>query len=331
LISAKATRISPIKPATATDKILNKFTIREREGLDEYYRKKFQLQGRSTSSKTLGVISDMHVGSTTALYSGYGSAKITADQDKIRDWWIHCSDKIGKCDLLLLNGEPIEADHYKSNAYELWSGDINDQLDDAERLIKQWKFDKLLLTRGSKYHSQDGQTSYEEALARKMRALQYQGLFGQGLAMLQNQKQITVDKYTGNFTDYYCFFEIHGKLFNATHEIGFSRSKASRSGAIARELTNMELEYGKYYDIGRNLDCIIRSHNHYYIHMEFATSCGIVSPAWKLGDSHLFHGGMAIYPDLGAVQVIVEPNSDLQVIKHIMPKERLPKPRILRI
>ena len=97
--------------------------------------------GRSTSSKTLGIISDMHVGSTTALYSGYGPAKITPDQDKIRDWWLHCCDKIGKCDLLLLNGEPIEADHYKSNAFELWSGDINDQLDDAERLIKQWKYD----------------------------------------------------------------------------------------------------------------------------------------------------------------------------------------------
>ena len=287
------------------------------------------LGGRSTSSKTLGIISDMHVGSTTALYSGYGPSRITADQEKLRDWWLHCADKIGKCDLLLLNGEPIESDHHKSNAYELWSGDLNEQLDDAERLIKQWKFDKLLLTRGSKYHSQDGQTSHEESLARRLKAIQYKGLFGQGLELLGKQKQLMVDRYTGDYTDYYCFFQIHDKLFNATHEIGFSRSKASRSGAIARELVNMELECYRYVD--RNLDCLIRSHNHYYINLEFSNIVGIVSPAWKLGDSHLFHGGMAIYPDIGAVEVVVEPNNSLVVTKHIMPKEKLPKARIVRI
>lgn len=278
-------------------------------------------------------MSDMHVGSTTALYSGYGPARITPDQQKLRDWWVHCSDVIGKCDLLLLNGEPIEATHFKSNAFEIWSGDINDQLDDAERLIRQWRFDKFILTRGSKYHSQDGQTSYEESLARRMNAIRYKGLFGQGLVTLSNtkQKQLVFDKYAGEYTDYYCFFDINGKLFNATHEIGFSRSKASRSGALGRELVTMELERGSYYDFGRNLDCLIRSHNHYYVYLEFGNICGIVSPSWKLGDSHLFHGGMAIYPDIGAVQVVVEPNGDLHVQKHLMPKEKLPKPHIVRI
>lgn len=331
-MQAKTKSITPIKPATSADTILSKFTKKELEALNEHYHKQFSLkQGRSTSSKTLGIISDMHVGSTTSLYSGYGPAKITSDQEKIRDWWIHCSDNIGRCDLLLLNGEPIEADHFKSNAYELWSGDINAQIDDAERLIKQWHYDKLLLTRGSKYHSADGQTSYEEALARKMRAIQYTGLFGQGLVLLHKQKQVMFDAYTGDYTDYYCFFDIHGKLFNATHELGFSRSKASRSGAMARELVNMELERGKYYNFDRNLDCLIRSNNHYYVYTEFATSCGIVSPAWKLGDSHLFKGGMAIYPDIGAIQIIVEHNEDLHIKKHIMRRERLPKPRIVKI
>jgi hypothetical protein len=39
----------------------------------------------------------------------------------------------------------------------------------------------------------------------------------------------------------------------------------------------------------------------------------VVSLAWKRGDSHLFKGDMAIYPDIGAFQITVEPNSDLQV------------------
>jgi hypothetical protein len=332
LISAKATSIKPAK-VSAADKILDNFTKREQEALEEYYRKKLSVNvGRSTSSKTLGVISDMHVGSTTALYSGYGPAKITSDQEKIRDWWLHCSDKIGKCDLLLLNGEPVEGTHYKSNAYELWSASIADQCDDAERLVKQWHYDKLLLTRGSKYHSQDGHTSYEEILARKMGAVQYQGTFGKGLSLLQNQKQLLYNAYSGDYTDMYAFFSINSKLFLASHEIGFSKQKASRTGAISRALVNMELERGKWYDINRNLDCLIHSHNHYYIHVEFATPpIGIISPCFKMPDSYLFHGNMATYPDIGAVQVIVEPNSDLQIKKHIMPRERLPKPRILKI
>jgi hypothetical protein len=319
-------------PINSTQKILAGFTKKERESLNEYFRKKFSLVGRQTSSKTVSVISDMHVGSTTALYSGYGPAKITPDQEKLRDWWVHCSDEIGRCDLLLLNGEPIEGTHYKSSGFELWSPDIGEQILDSERLVKQWKYDKLLLTRGSKYHSQDnGHTSYEEMLARKMGAIQYQGLFGQGLILLQKQKQLTFNAYTGNYTDYYVFFQIHNKLFHASHELGFSRQKASRSGAIARELVNMELERGKWYDAGRNLDCLIRSHNHYYAYCEFANSCGIVNSCFKMPDSHLHHGAMAIYPDIGCTSVIVEPNSDLIVRKHIMPKERLSKPRILRI
>lgn len=81
------------------------------------------------------------------------------------------------------------------------------------------------------------------------------------------------------------FNDILGKLFNATHEVGFSRSKASSSGAISKELVNMELERGKYYDFDRNLDCLNRSQNHFYVYTEFATTCGVVSPGWKLGDS----------------------------------------------
>jgi hypothetical protein len=80
--------------------------------------------------------------------------------------------------------------------------------------------------------------------------------------------------------------------------------------------------------VDRNLDLLIRSHNHYYAYTEFGSS-SVVSPAWKLGDSHLFKGG--IYPDIGAVEVIVEPNEEIHIKRHIMPKDRLPKPRIVRI
>jgi hypothetical protein len=69
LIPAEATSIKPAKVSTA-DEILDNFTKREQEALEEYYRKKFQLQGRSTSSKSIFLISDMHCGNQHWNYVG---------------------------------------------------------------------------------------------------------------------------------------------------------------------------------------------------------------------------------------------------------------------
>lgn len=43
------------------------------------------------------------------------------------------------------------------------------------------------------------------------------------------------------------------------------------------------------------------------------TNKDVVSLAWKLGDSHIFKGGMAIYPAIGGVQITVEPNSQSSI------------------
>jgi hypothetical protein len=114
------------------------------------------ISGRSTSSKSVAVISDMHVGSDQGLYSGYGPVRISKDQEKLRDWWQHCADISGKVTVLLLNGEPIQGGNKKSNGSENWSSDWTETLDDAERLIRQWKYDNLVMTRGSGYHVQEG-------------------------------------------------------------------------------------------------------------------------------------------------------------------------------
>ena len=133
---AKAKSIAPV---SATQKIIASFTKREKEALDEYYRKKFQLQGKSSSSKSKGVISEMHVGRDTGLYSGYVHVKISKDQEKLRDWWQYCADASGKVTVLLLNGEPIQGANRKQIGAENWSSDANQTLDDAERLIRVWK------------------------------------------------------------------------------------------------------------------------------------------------------------------------------------------------
>jgi hypothetical protein len=48
-------------------------------------------------------------------------------------------------------------------------------------------------------------------------------------------------------------------------------------------------------------------------------------------DSHLYHGVMAIQPDIGCTEVTVEPNEFLHIKPHIMPASMLPKPKVIRI
>lgn len=320
------------------DKLKESFTEEQWRALEAHVASKLKL-GRSTSSKNVGIISDMHVGSNMALYSGYGPARISPDQVKLRDWWSHCIDKIGHVNVLLLNGEPINGTNVKQGGFQNWSSDLNDQLGDAERLIKEWKYENFVMTRGSEYHTQQGWTNYEETLAAKLDATPYSGMFHnatkqytdtKGRVLLQETKSYDGISYADKRTDYYIFFEIYGRLFNATHHIGFNRWFAYRTTAIAREMADMEFARGKYYGFNRDLDVIIRSHVHYFVHVEYGNSHGFTTPAWKFPDMHLFRGGLGgTYPTVGAIEVIVEQNGDMEIKKHIMPIKKLPKPKVL--
>lgn len=99
--------------------------------------------------------------------------------------------------------------------------------------------------------------------------------------------------------------------------------------------TPSDLTGGKYYDFDRDLDVLIRSHTHYFVHVEFSAQHGVVSPAWKFPDSHLFRGGLGgTYPSIGAIEITVENESsgaDIDIKKHLMPSLKLPRPNVIKI
>jgi hypothetical protein len=298
--------------------------------------------GRSTSSKTLGIISDLHVGSKLGLYSGLGPIKISPDQTKLHEHWLDCIDKIGRVNLLLLNGDAMDGSNPKQNAYQLWSGDFNEQITDCERLLKEWKYDKLLITKGSGYHVQRESTSFEETLGIQMGSLRYSQMFDEAFNSYGDKKGTVVLKdsgsydgvsYNGRHVNHYVFFDIHNKLFNATHHVGFSKWQAYRVGAISRELSDLQgFARGKYYDFNRNLDVIIRSHCHYFVHVEDAYGHGLTSPAFKFPDQHLYRSGLGgTYPDIGAVSIRVETNGTLEVKKYLLSKSKMPQPQVIKI
>ena len=153
-----------------------------------------------------------------------------------------------------------------------------------------------MFVRGSGYHVTLDATNFEEVLANRLNAVKYRGYGGQGA------------------TDDYAFVEMYGKIFNFAHHIGFNKSPAYRTTALAREMAGMHFEHDK---LGR-ADFIIRSHVHYFVHIEFVNTHGILTPAWKYPDHHLFRGGLAgTTPDVGLVEIIIEPNGETEVYPHI--------------
>jgi hypothetical protein len=174
-------------------------------------------------------------------------------------------------------------------------------------------------------------------LARRMKNfVPYEGIFGQALQAMKSSKGMAYVQegaeplYTGRkHVDNYIFFDIYGRLFNAVHAISFNKWFAYKTTSIGRELAEMEFSRDKWYASDKNLDVIIRSHTHYFVHIEFSNSHGIVSPAWQFPNSFQFRQGLASYPSVGSVKITIETNGDLYIQKYIMPSSKLPHAEVL--
>jgi len=257
-----------------------------------------------SKSKSILIVSDIHNGSSTAICTpepDIAELETTHRPNKLQqalyNGWQKCIDEIEqKPTLLFVNGEPCDGGNKKQLGMQSWTTNLNDQLNDAEKLLRMIPYEKIMFTRGSNYHvTQDG-TNFEEIIAQRMNAEPYKAYGGKG------------------YTDYYALIEMYGKHFNFTHHVGFNKWAAYRTTALAREMAGMVFERDK---MGK-ADVIVRSHVHYFVHIEFVHQHGFTTPAWKFPDAHLFRGGTAgTTPDIGMVEIIIEPNGYIEIIKHI--------------
>jgi len=282
-------------------------------------------KGRSTSSKSVLFLSDMHVGSSYAICSEapvigeIGSVHTPNKlQQTLFEKWLWVKDSlVQKPHIMVLNGEPCDGANTKQQGQQSWTPNINDQLIDAYKLLSIFDKNYFLMTRGSNYHVQVDATNYEEILARMMNCTPYSGLF---------------DISRDIRTDYYLTFRLNGKVFNVTHHIGFNRWFAYRTTSIAREMADMEFMRGRYWKDEDMPQVIVRSHAHYFVYVRFSNQHGFITPAWKFPDAHLFKGGMGgTAPSIGAVEVIVEPNGKILVEPHIVNNTEYPKHCVLEL
>ena len=130
--------------------------------------------------------------------------------------------------------------------------------------------------------------------------------------------------YEPTFAEDFVQLRLNNVLFNITHHIGFARWAAYRTTALAREMAALHFMKEQLGDVG----VMVRSHVHYFVHIEFEHTHGFTNPAWKYPDKHLFRGGMGgIIPNIGATEVIIESNGKIIIEKHIATIKN--KPQVL--
>jgi UDP-2,3-diacylglucosamine pyrophosphatase LpxH len=283
----------------------------------------YKLQGRSKSSKTCLFISDIHTGHLNAVSSLHPYNKNLDTEINIREemrevhWhWCKMADSLSKrkIDFLCVNGEPCEGEHRNNAGKGLWSNDMLDQIDDFEKIVKLISYDKFGLLVGSGYHWQMGNSTAEDVVIQRM------SKYGQNV-FVKNKKPIQ---------NYFANIDINGKLFSITHHLRASQVQSYRSTPPASEASGIEFLRGKLYPHERSVDMIIRGHIHYFWYMDTGHHHILVTPSWKLWDDYVIKKGLqGVFNHIGGVELVIESNGKIEMIKHLM--EKYPIPEIIYI
>jgi len=224
-------------------------------------------QTRSNDGTKILVISDLHVGSKFAVAPRKLGNKIT--RAIYREW--KKMTETGPYDYLILNGEAVDGPQVANKGKEVWEGDVSRQIDIAIDLVNEIDYEKLLVTYGTTYHTQENLNADE-----------------------QFAKQIGANAHGWELN-----FQPLGTngIFHISHQVGVSSSSWQyRTTPIAKELVAALLNEKELY----KYDGIIRSHAHYFVFVRF-TAFGIITPCWQTRTPYMIKKGLSLIPKMGYV------------------------------
>ena len=280
-------------------------------------------KGKSTSSKSLIITSDLHVGHKLAV--GGNIKGLNRFWNSARDYL-----KRDRATVFIINGEPVDGDNPKEGGKGLWSNSIEDQMSKADELLSCFKMDNIGMTRGSNYHTQKGNTNIEQMFARMITAapvLNYQ-MFGKIKTSTRedydnsNNKTVVIDDLLQ--------LRINGIVINIIHHVGGSRWFSYRPSALAKEMANCIFLDGKLWNYKDSPKIIIRSHTHQFVYVGYGRTYGAVTPAWKVTDSFQMKSGMNA-ASIGLLEIVIEQNGEFITNPIIMKDMSYPKVNIIDI
>jgi hypothetical protein len=212
--------------------------------------------------KNILVLSDFHCGHKAGLTPpGWlpeepvlrNLAWVKASQ-AVWAWYQEETSKRGPYDIVIVNGDLIDGKGKRSGGSEQITCDLDEQADmavDIIRRIPKTKKCRILMTRGTPYHSSEEGEDWEDVIAQR------------------------VDAEIGD----HLWVDIEGVIFDLKHQpAGSSAIPHGRHTGIARDrLWNVLWHTEKKHEPKSNI--LIRSHVHYHAYSGGPNWLGIVTPA----------------------------------------------------
>jgi hypothetical protein len=281
-------------------------------------------------TKNILVVGDIHVGSMYGLLppdfvSADGAPK-PQNEGQLYLWecWLDMKRKAAKfaIDSVVVNGDLIEGKQGKQKASELTLIAPNDQETAAVFVLKDlrnWlekstgKEVPFYLVQGTEYHEGRGAEELESIAARV--------------------EGVHIDsQYAGRHCKEVLDLDVDGTILNFSHHVG-GGAGFGRSGAIDAEAMWCQITSSKGQAVAADL--IVRSHVHYYMHVEHVNRHAIICPCWQLQTRYARHrSAYKIMPDIGALVFHVNPQAKrkgmdpIAVTKLLYP---LPTPRVNKL
>jgi hypothetical protein len=191
---------------------------------------------------------------------------------------------------VVVNGDCIDGRQEAQRGTELALPMLEDQTAAAEKCLLTLKAGikakpKWYFTQGTEYH--DAKAGREvEVLARALGATPYSGLG------------------TGRYCREVLDLEIDGVVCNFAHGIscsgGLYRATAPDREAVWSALAGKEGKMPK-------ADALVRSHAHYFVHLEHQTKHAAICPAWQLQTRFMRKNSVyRMLPDIGAILLWID-------------------------
>jgi hypothetical protein len=254
------------------------------------------------SHRNLLFLSDLHIGSIFGMlppgFIANDGSEVQQNPGQKYLWecfsdMIACSARF-RIDAIFINGDLIDGRQPKSMGIELSLPLPNDQEEAAVFTLRYLRnqIQKLsgmdleqqlpmYIVQGTEYH--DGRGASElESIAARLDAVQYHCPHG-----------------TGRFTREVCGVSFAGVNVNLAHHVGGGGGFIKSSG-IDRELLWSAIAGAE--DNALKADLLVRSHLHYFIHLEKPTQHAVITPCWQLQTRFMRkRSAYAMRPDIGAV------------------------------
>ena len=205
-------------------------------------------------------------------FDGYLAQK---EQLKILEKWLEMCKRGRSIDYLIIDGDVVDGVSPSCDGKDVWTTDIDMQVEAACDLVKQIDYDKALVAYGTPYHTSENLNA-DQVFAKAVGAVKH--------------------AYELSFQPNGCHDIIH-----VSHAIGVSTASWQyRTTPLAKELVAALLNEHALY----KYKCIVRAHAHYFCAVQFS-SFGFITPCWQSRTPYMVRKGLSLVPKLGYVTLLL--------------------------